>query len=60
LQLSDLDGAVISESSSWDDYWERRATESARKTGAEALADEDNFIDHSRSMSMRYTEHAAV
>ena len=60
LQVSDLDGAVISESSSWDAYWQRRATDGARKTGAEALADEDNFIDHSRSMSMRYTEHAAV
>ncbi len=31
-------------------------TPEARRTGAEALADEDNFIDHSRSMSMRYTE----
>jgi hypothetical protein len=55
LEQADLDGAVISETSSWDGYWERRATESARKTGAEALADEDNFIDHTRSMSMRYT-----
>jgi len=60
VELSDLDGAVVSESSSWDAYWQRRATEPARKTGAEALADEDNFIDHTRSMSMRYTEHAAI
>ena len=28
LRLSDLDGAVISESSSWDAYWQRRATRS--------------------------------
>jgi hypothetical protein len=60
LDLSDLDGAVISASSSWDTYWQRRENEAARKTGAEALADEDNFIDHSRSMSMRYTEYAAL
>jgi hypothetical protein len=60
LEVSDLDGAVISESGSWDSYWQRRATAAAGKTGAEALADEDNFIDHSRSMSMRYTQYAAV
>jgi hypothetical protein len=60
LELADLDGAVVSESSSWDGYWQRRATESARKTGAEALADEDNFIDHTRSMSMRYTEYGTA
>jgi hypothetical protein len=56
VDLCDLDGAVISESASWDAYWQRRASDEARKTGAEALADEDNFIDHTRSMSMRYTE----
>jgi hypothetical protein len=52
----DLDGAVVSESTSWDSYWQRRTNPEARKTGSEALADEDNFIDHTRSMSMRYTE----
>jgi hypothetical protein len=56
IAIFDLDGAVVSESTSWDAYWQRRATPQARQTGSEALADEDNFIDHTRSMSMRYTE----
>lgn len=56
IAVCDLDGAVVSATSSWDGYWQRRASPEARRTGAEALADEDNFIDHSRSMSMRYTE----
>ena len=56
VTVHDLDGAVVSASPSWDSYWQRRADPEARKTGSEALADEDNFIDHTRSMSMRYSE----
>jgi hypothetical protein len=50
----DLDGAVVSESSSWEDSRRRRAGAEMRAAGAAALADEDNFIDHTRSMAMRY------
>jgi hypothetical protein len=52
----DLDGAVVSESTSWDDYFRRRERPEMRAAGSAALADEDNFIDHTRSMTMRYTE----
>jgi hypothetical protein len=51
----DLDGAVVSESASWDDYFRRRAQPEMQAAGAAALADEDNFIDHTRSVTMRYT-----
>jgi hypothetical protein len=58
VTVHDLDGAVVSESTSWEASRKRRANPDLRAAGSAALADEDNFIDHTRSMAMRYQETA--
>jgi hypothetical protein len=46
---------VVSASTSWDEVRRRREQPERRAAGAAALADEDNFIDHTRSFMMRYS-----
>jgi hypothetical protein len=55
IELDDFDGAVASTCGTWEAYRDDRATPEKRAASAAALADEVNFIDHARSMSIRYT-----
>ena len=52
--IADFDGCVVSVASSWAVRDGDQRTPEKQAAGAAALADEDNFIDHTRSMNMRY------
>ena len=54
VAIADFDGCVVSAARSWAVKDADQQTPEKRAVGAAALADEDNFIDHTRSMTMRY------
>ena len=54
VRIDDFDGCVVSANRSWAVRDADQQTAEKQAAGSAALADEDNFIDHDRSLTMRY------